>query len=91
MIGIFVLHCLVLRIVNTDSVTLTFWLPGSIIHASFGPHSLLETGPVINSRVVDPDSMTSWIRIRIGDPGSRSKKMKKNIFLTESYKNSTNC
>jgi hypothetical protein len=33
------------------------------------------------SRVVDPDSVTMWIRIRIGNPdpgsGSRGKKIKK--------------
>jgi hypothetical protein len=51
---------------------------------------------------LDPDSMTLWIRIRIGNPdpgsGSRAKNMKKNkyffswfIFITEKYKNSTNC
>jgi hypothetical protein len=34
---------------------------------------------VVQGRVVDPDSVTLWIRIRIGnpDPGSRGKKVKK--------------
>jgi hypothetical protein len=45
--------------------------------------SLVSFSHNICSRVVDPDSMTLWIRIRIGnlDPGSRAKKMKKNKYF----------
>jgi hypothetical protein len=49
------------------------------IRISFGKIRILK------SRVVDPDpdSMTLWIRIRIGnpDPGSGGKKIKKNKYF----------